>query len=336
MRGARLSRSHVNQKGLNKQGLLWGGVLVLLILQVAWWATVFTQEVQSRAELRIEILKLQSGGNPPADQLASIESEASRRKIMFTSESLFFVLLTCTGIWLLYRALRAEALGRETQRSFIEIVSHESKTPLTALKLRLESVISKRAQDPTLQKELSASLDEVRRLSSLVDKALSLNRLEREVFHFEPVYMAEIAELVARRMDPVFRDKAVSLHLDLDAEAVVSGDEQGLQNTVQSLLENAVVYNDQADRKVWLSVKGQGGKVVVTVADNGPGVPAADSARVFERFFRGRGNSAKPGSGLGLYIARTIVEAHGGALKLSERSGGGAQFEVVLPGVGTA
>jgi len=304
-------------------------VAVLVLAQVGWWTTVFFRDVVLLSDLKHENAQLQVQlGTIASHNTEAIDSEAFHRRLMILSESIFFALMTCVGLYLLYRALRAEEKSRIIQRNFIEMISHESKTPLTALKLRLESVREKNEPDP---RGIGLALEEVRRLASVFEKAMSLNRMERQAFSFEPLLLSDVVKQVLRRLDPFLRARDVEIALHLDPGAMVKGDAHGLQNTVQSLVENAVLHNSQAHRKVELTLRREDTRVLLEVSDNGPGIAEKDKAHLFERFFRGQTGKQVPGTGLGLYIARSIVEAHHGRIKLIPAVRGGASFQIELP-----
>lgn len=312
-------------RGLNQKHIffLFAAIYILVLAQVGWWALVFTRD----ADL-ISNLKLQQRSTTP-QMVQEIQAEAYRRKLMFLSESLFFAGAACVGLAVLFRALRAERKSREVQRNFIEIVSHESKTPLTGLKFRLESLREK-AADPEMARSLTLALEEVRRLSGVLEKTLDLNRSERHALQFESLCLAEVVQSVVHRLEPWLAAKKVQLHLELDPEIYVRGDFASLQNSVQSLLENAVLYNTTEPREVRITVLTRGSRAVLSVADNGPGIAVSDQSRVFDRFYRGQVASSVSGTGLGLYLARVIIEAHRGALRLVHVVRG-ACFEIELP-----
>ncbi len=116
--------------------ILFYAVALLVLAQVSWWATLFLREVHQAADVKTSYLRLleKTGeAKPPHVQSdAQIYNEVQRRRVMFVSESLFFAAMTCFGLFLIFQSLRAEARSREIQKNFVEIVSHESKTPLTA------------------------------------------------------------------------------------------------------------------------------------------------------------------------------------------------------------
>ncbi len=316
--------------------LIFSGVHLLVVAQVIWWAMLFTRDAELIAGLQRSNAELAhaSGLGVPPTVLSSIANEAFHRKVMFLSESVFFAAVACVGLWMLYRALRSERRSREVQRNFIEIVSHESKTPLTALKLRLEALRDK-APDAETALSVGRALDEVRRLSGVLEKTMDLNRSERQALQFEPLSLAEVVESVVRRLEPWLQAKNTELTLELDPEIEVLGDFASLQNSVQSLLENAVLYNPADCRHVGITLSARGQRAVLAVSDDGPGVAEGDRARVFERFYRGGSGHSVSGTGLGLYLAKVIVEAHRGALRLVAGKPG-ACFEMDLPTAGVA
>lgn len=309
---------------------LFLAVAFLMLTQVVWWLDVFSRHVNTIAELRKENATLQGTIHDPG-VLQTIQTFTARKKMMFYSETFVFGVLTALGLYLLFRALRLQERARDLQKQFIETVSHESKTPLTALKLRLESMLEKSAAEPQLTKELNQSLEEVRRLVSVFDKTLSLNRMENVGFRFEEVSLSELIQEVIRRMDPLFKQKNVVLNPNILSDISIRGDLFALQNLVQSLLENAVIYNDKEKREVAIELKETPSGVNLKILDNGPGIAEAERNKVFEKFYRGKSSRRIPGTGLGLYLVKHTVESHGGKIELSASPQNGTQFEVTFP-----
>lgn len=311
-------------------GLLFLALHLLLISQIVWWAIVFSRYVNTNKDLKIRNAVLESQLNQKSiPSLSELEREAFHQKVMFLSESVFFAVIASLALWLLFRALKSEERSRKIQRNFIEVLTHESKTPLTALKLRLESVREKMGENP-LSDDLRRALEEVRRLISIFEKSLELNRMERYSFSAEQVNVGELASSILRRMEPVFREKGIQVESSLPGDLWVRGDSFGLQNSIQSLLENSVIYNDSNEKKLSVTLKKSENVAVLSVQDNGPGVAPNDSELIFERFYRGKAGKRVPGTGLGLYLAKQIISAHKGIIQLVPENKG-AHFEVRLP-----
>lgn len=307
--------------------VLFIAVSVLILMQVLWWTTVFLRTVDKVADLERTVIRF----SPDLGSVKAIEDNLFHSKFMFLSEGITFSVLICFGLYLLFRTLKAEQKTLEMQRNFTEILTHESKTPLTALKLRLENLLEIQGGNGTLAKEIKLSLDEVRRLSSIIEKAISLNRIEASHFVFDEVSVEEVVLQVVKRLDPLFKAKNVKLKLDLGNEVFVKADFLALQNSVQSLIENAIYYNDKEEKTVTVSASKKEDGIHLMVSDNGPGIQLKEQEKIFERFYRGASGRKVPGTGLGLYLTRLIVEAHKGAIRLVESGAQGSRFEMFLP-----
>lgn len=226
-------------------------------------------------------------------------------------------------------AARLERLVRE-QQAFVADASHQLRTPLAALRLRLENLESEVATGSDADADVAGSLAEVARLSRLVDGLLELARAERPGAVTAEV---DVRDVVAARVDAwsAFADEravtfAVDFHSDLLARSVPGRLEQVLDN----LFANAIEVSPAAGA---IRVDGEqvGERVRITVRDDGPGLTPELRARAFDRFWRGSG--AEGGAGLGLAIVRRLVEADHGDVRLDAAPGGGLAVAVELPAV---
>jgi len=216
---------------------------------------------------------------------------------------------------------RLEEAGRR-QRGFVADAAHELRSPLASMRAQLEVAV--RHPELTSWPLLAANvLTDTLRLGRMVEDLLALARLDerRGPAATQDLDVGELVREVAVRLPAA----GTELRLELDGGVRVRGDPEALGRVVQNLLDNALRY---AERQVEVSVRAEGGLAVLAVADDGPGIPAADRDRVFERFTRlddARGRDLG-GAGLGLAIAREIVRAHGGEVTA----------EAAAPGEGAA
>ncbi|MCE5252841.1 MAG: HAMP domain-containing protein [Actinomycetia bacterium] len=241
--------------------------------------------------------------------------------------------------------MRDETARRATERmrrDFAANVSHELKTPLASLSLLAQTLSTAVREDPEQAEKFVAQLSaEVGRLTELIRDLLTLSRLEeteaRAEKAFLPVDLALLAAQTIEEIRPRAEAKRHELVLDAPESLVIQGDDTGLRTLMRNLLDNAVrytepgghitvgvrTYEDQ-DRRGW---------VVVTVADDGVGIPLADQQRIFERFYRvDKARSRETGgTGLGLSIVRHVAEEHGGSVKVQSTVGVGSTFTVRLP-----
>jgi two-component system OmpR family sensor kinase len=223
----------------------------------------------------------------------------------------------------------------EAQRRFTADAAHELRTPLTALKLQLD--MARRAADHEGREAAYADLDAgVRRASHLVDQLLALARVEPEALAERAVEcdLAELARDAVIARAPVAADKGIDLGLAHAAPAPVHGDPASLAVLMSNLIDNALRYTPR-DGRVDVSVERSGDQSVLTVADNGPGIAAAERERVFDRFYRGQA-AGGAGSGLGLSIVRRIADAHRASVEFdAPPSGTGLVVRVRFPVAGT-
>ncbi len=218
--------------------------------------------------------------------------------------------------------------AREAQRTFLMSVSHELKTPLTAVRGYAEG-LGDGAVDPDEAARVIAG--EAGRLERLVADLLDLARLERGQFSVArcPLDTAEVARGVAERFAPRARELGVVLEVDADGRAPATGDPDRLVQAISNLVENGLRVTP-AGRRV--TIRAHPGEM--SVSDQGPGLAAEDLPRAFDRFYLHTryGSDRAVGSGLGLAIVRELVGAMGGEVEVRSPAGAGATFTVRLPG----
>ena len=218
---------------------------------------------------------------------------------------------------------------------FLAIASHELKTPLVPLQLQLDDfqrVLRRRGvDDDAVAQRLATMTRQTTRLSKLVENLLDLSRIAagRLTLQPEEFDFSEMVRDVVRRLAP--EAESLGCTLEVHAGEPVRGrwDQLRLEQVVSNLLANAVKYG--AAHPIEIEVQPEERKVRLTMRDHGIGMSPQDAARVFERFERAVSVRHYGGLGLGLYITRQIVEAHGGAISVDSRLGDGATFTVVLP-----
>ncbi|HEX2160583.1 MAG TPA: HAMP domain-containing sensor histidine kinase [Thermoleophilaceae bacterium] len=214
----------------------------------------------------------------------------------------------------------------ETQRDFIRDASHELRTPITIVSGHLELM----GDDPEERRAtVDLVMDELARMSRLVDDLLLLARAERSDFlQVGPVDLEELAEeLLAKASALAPRDWRLEAH----ARVTIEADRQRLTQAVMALADNAAQHTTDDD-SITLGTAVEGSRIRLWVSDTGPGVSADDQRRIFDRFARGTsGPRRSDGSGLGLAIVKAIAEAHGGTVHVESRPGAGATFSLRIP-----
>jgi two-component system phosphate regulon sensor histidine kinase PhoR len=222
------------------------------------------------------------------------------------------------------------------RRDFVANVSHEFRTPLTAIQGFAETLLAGAMNDPqNRERFLEIIVEHSRRLARLTEDLLMLSKMDADRLELE-IRRVSVAQLIESCME-TSRHRAAEKEIEISVKPFnglpdVAGDRRRLAEVLQNLLDNATQYTLSRGRIV-VSAEVRGPEVVFTVADTGIGIPTADQPRIFERFYRvdaARSREAG-GTGLGLSIAKHIVEVHGGRIWVESEVGRGSRFHFSVP-----
>jgi signal transduction histidine kinase len=244
--------------------------------------------------------------------------------------------VTLFGAYLLWFDVRRELHLADLRSQFVSSVSHELKTPLTAIRMFAETLSLDRFEDPATRREyLDTIVNETERLTRLLDNVLDLSKIERgqKQYRLEPTMLAEVVERCARMLEFPLAQHGFRLHVETaNALPRVAADEDAVEQAVLNLLTNAMKYSGES-RDIDLRLRRVNGEAIIDVKDRGVGIPAAHKARVTEKFYRvpTAENAGIPGAGLGLTLVEHIVTAHGGRLEIESEVGRGSTFSIHLP-----
>ncbi len=217
----------------------------------------------------------------------------------------------------------------ELQRSFASDASHQLRTPLTALRLRLEGASELIESDPDAAAERLAAADaELDRLGSLIEGLLTLSRAEAESATTAVYDVAAIARERVEQWMPLGQEAGITIRYEGATVAPAVAIETALEQVVDNFIDNALGASS-AGSTITVRVESTD-RVTVHVLDEGPGLSPAQRARAFDRFWRG--SSDGEGSGLGLAIVERLARASGGSARLEPRTGGGLDASLTLPG----
>jgi signal transduction histidine kinase len=216
------------------------------------------------------------------------------------------------------------------QRDFIADAAHELRSPLTSLRLQLQ--LLDRAADSTARSEARDMLGSgVDRAIHLVEQLLTLARLDpaQAAVDPQPVDLTAAARDAVADCHALAVERHMDLGLDAPSQVLVRGDRDGLRVLVRNLVDNALRYSP-AGGSVHVSCRDHAPGALLQIVDSGPGIPAADRVRVFDRFYR-INSTHESGTGLGLAIVKAIALKHGADIFLSESAGGGLTIRVQFP-----
>ena len=266
-----------------------------------------------------------------------LASSRVRQRLLITG-LLAITMLILTGAYLIGRSVARELAVSRLQSDFVSAVSHEFRTPLTSLCLLTEQLASGRISNDADRAEYYGILArESQRLRRLVEGLLNFGRMEAGAveYRFETIDPAELVQTVAREFEHDVEANGFRVEVKVNGDTpLLRADRAALACAVWNLLDNAVKYSPEC-LTVWADVAREEGRAAIRVRDHGSGIPAAEQARIFDKFVRGE--AAKQanirGTGVGLAMVHHIVEAHGGEIRLESKIGEGSVFTLLLPAV---
>lgn len=286
-----------------------------ILFQLGWWGYL---QISLTKEL------FEETGRPA--------TELTRKVWMIIGEGIVFFMLLFVGFVYVRRTVVRELRLARMEKTFLLSVTHELKTPIAAVKLMLDSLKRGKLEKVQETEVIDDALRETRRLETLTENILLATRLDQQrgSFNADVVDVSACAEQCVRNMQRSFGNRH-RFEADIAEGASLSGDEQLVRALLQNLLENAVKYSP-VDTAISIRVRQQHPTVTLEVSDRGTGIPAEERERVFEKFYRLGNEETRrhKGTGLGLYLVRTIAKLHGGHARVEQRMGGGSTFVVQL------
>lgn len=321
----------------------WSRLLIgYTLLASLWWGVHLWQQNDQLFAVERALLECRFSKNgtrgvnlTALEQTAEYKAIENRRlscRRMVLSEGIILTVCLVVGLWLVNRSVNREIALARQRRNFLLSITHELKSPLSALRLTMETFGRRELAREQVEKLAANGLRDASRLHQLVEDMLLAARLEHNWRPLsEPLDLAAIVRDVVANLKIRFPQAVVSVQIP-DHFAPVSADRSGLISVVQNLLENAVKYSPAGEPVELTAERNAAGRLRLRVADQGRGIPDSEKKAVFDKFYRLGNEETRQttGTGLGLYIVQQVVKAHGGAITVQDNQPRGTVFTLEM------
>lgn len=268
-----------------------------------------------------------------SDDYLRLKSSYKRQKIMIVSEGLVFLTLLAIGSIRLWQTFNKEISLARQQNNFLLSITHELKSPLASMKLSLQTILKRSQLEDKYRRLIENSVEDVDRLSNLVDNILYAARMEDTTLALktEMENISTMVRNVLEKIQMVHKD-SVKLKTNIEENILLETDKLAFASVVNNLVENAIKYsNGDGEIEVLLSKSDK--TITLEVKDHGIGIPANERANIFKKFYRIGNEETRntKGTGLGLFIVKRVVDLHHGKIFVTENKPKGTVVRVTIP-----
>ncbi len=300
--------------------ILFYFLVVYTLLQFSWWTYLLIKLNKIYFQLRA------STASEPFDW----ESIYQHKILMIGGEALVFFLIMIWAIFQIHKSFKQELELAKQQKNFLLSITHELKTPLASVRLGLETLEKHKLEEEVRNRVIGQAISETDRLNLLIEKILFSTRLEDHglVLHLKTINLSElIKETLATPIQTIGKDH--ELMLDLDPDVMINIDDWAFKSILINLYENALKYS-QKGSKVSISLKDNGHSCLLLVEDEGQGISDDDKLKIFKRFYRVENEETRSvkGTGLGLYIVKSLVNLHHARIYVEDNIPNGTRFVI--------
>ncbi|TDH25130.1 two-component sensor histidine kinase [Segetibacter sp. 3557_3] len=304
-------------------------LLLYVVAALVWWFSLLERQNRQMTDYKLqELVKTDPDYHL---KVKAITSEKRRQTRKFALEGVVFLGLIIISAIYVYRATRRQFRLSLQQQNFMMAITHELKTPIAVTLLNLETLQKHRLDEGRQQKLIANTIQEANRLNTLCNNILLASQLEARAYQLNRVELnlSEVVEDCIAEFENHFPGRKINGNVD--QQVFFTGEHLLLQVLVNNLLENAQKYTPR-DIPIKVDLAEQMQRIVLKVADHGPGIPEDEKRKIFEKFYR-IGNEATrntKGTGLGLYLCKRIANDHGGDISVKNNEPQGSVFTVTL------
>ncbi|MEP7258860.1 MAG: ATP-binding protein, partial [Flavitalea sp.] len=291
-------------------------LLLYIIAAMVWW--FIELESQNRQMINYKLSEIRLDDSQFDAKYQSLVEEQKRKTAQYVYEGVTFLVLILSVSAFVYRAVRRQISLSQQQENFMMAVTHELKTPIAIAKLNLETLQKHLLDEPRRQKLLQMTLQETERLNSLASNILVSSQLEtgkqfdKDDLDFSDLVKSCVSDFVSRFPDRTW-------NVEISPETELQGDQLLLQIMVNNLLDNAIKYSPNRS-PIGCSLKEEQGHAVLTVTDEGSGIPDKEKKKIFNKFYRigSEQTRSTKGTGLGLYLCKKIADDHRAVIRVQD------------------
>ena len=310
-------------------------LLAYIIAALVFWELSLQKQSSLIYEQEVMLLKsrVDSAANPGIynREMEQLDHKHTGRTSQYIGEGSAFLIVILIGAVIVYSSFARRIMLSRQQNNFMMSVTHELKSPIAAMKLNMQTLEKHQLSETQRKQLLDRCIKESNRLNDLCSKMLFASQLEGR--QYKP---ANESFLLSELVEDAVTDYAHRYPRNFEQDIIpgirMTGDKIMLQMAINNLLENAIKYTP-ADKPILISLENSNGQAIISVADQGTGIPDAEKKNVFNKFYRiGNEESRKSkGTGLGLYLTNKIVLQHKGRIIVKDNTPNGSIFEISLP-----
>ena len=306
-------------------------LVAYIVLQFLWWEILLVKQSGAIISLKQNIAALSSSDDKIIlTEIALLQNKKIAQVFMIVGEGTVFLLILLFGVFEVRKSIRKEKELATQKSNFILSVSHELKTPIAATKLQLQTLLKHELERDKQKELLHMALNETSRLHKLVDNVLMANQIENKNLSVQKENInlsALVEDTVKRYFSEQLENKMITINIEKDI--YYSGDKELLPSIFINLIENAIKYSfDKVHIEVMLKMLHN--KALLEIKDQGCGIPDEEKETIFHKFYRsGNEHTRKTkGTGIGLFIVKSICDLHSVHIKALDHSPNGSVFQL--------
>jgi len=300
--------------------------IMIIILAIFSSALIHIIELNLRETLKGRIIITEEGKNPIEEANKVIEI------VVYSIDGVLLLIVASSSYFLAGKTLRPIKESLDAQKKFSADASHDLRTPLAIITTESEVVLQNEgSQKKDFRDVVKSNLEEAQKMSKLVDDLLLISRGENENAPvFVSVDLHNFIEKIVLKMEPQAKNNELNLEIDEYKKILVKIDQNNFERAISNILQNAIYYTKIGGIKIILTEDGKDAHI--TISDTGVGISEEELPFVFDRFYKAEhSRHDESGSGLGLPIAKQIIERQGGTIKINSIMGVGSAVSIVIP-----